>query len=482
MRAMASTELTFEDIEAGFRRRRTRLRVFFGALAACAVIALAVVGVLSLRRTPEQRFRRSTLGVALSSYLTDYQVYRTRSRPRADELRQELLSSRVERALGPEGFGAFSNAIAAIGAAERSPESIDAALAPIMRSLDVVDARLGDLHQPAFVSGYGQGSPGERTVWITSYYVRRRMETRGASSRMRAVWGVRLDSLNLADLMVWKADASEWVLLSFDLVEEDFVRKLLKLVAGHERTRALADSADAVTREIYASSKLTQKDAADIDDWLSKRNLSALGLKANGYAIDTTDRLQLPNWAVRALEETHGGGPDVDTMLRMNEALGAYRDAFSSAVDLLASLQEEQFVVRLLEEPRLRDTPVPALASRSLDSPELRASASALLALLARPQACPRLALWHVARWAYDDTFGAVFRRMGATVLGAVLRELGLPDEWTWAGATPADDNLATPLRAALARPPADVQAAAGRAYQAMFGRAAPVYERAALP
>ena len=67
-------------------------------------------------------------------------------------------------------------------------------------------------------------------------------------------------------------------------------------------------------------------------------------------------------------------------------------------------------------------------------------------------------------------------------MLGAVLRELGLPDEKTWAGATPADDTFAAPLRSALVRPPADVQAAAGRAYQTMFGRAAPVYERAVLP
>jgi hypothetical protein len=352
-----------------------------------------------------------------------------------------------------------------------------------MRALDVVDTRLGEQHEPAFVSGYGVGSSGERTVWITSYYVRRRSETRGESSRLRAVWGVRLDSLNLADLVVWKANASDWVLLSFDLVEEDFVRTLLKPVAGHERMPGLAEAADAITGEVLASSKLPRQDAAAIDDWLSRRNLSALQLKAKGYVIDTTDRLQLPNWAARALEETHGGGPDVDTMLRMNDALGAYRDAFSSAVDLLASLQEEEFVVRVLEEPRVRDTSVPALAARNVDVPELRAFASSLLALLAHPQPCPRLALWRVARWAYDDeAFGAPFRRLGAVVLGAVLRELGLPDEKTWGGATPADETFAAPLRAALARPPADVQAAAERAYQAMFERAAPVYERALLP
>jgi hypothetical protein len=482
MRRMLEADPTFEAIEAGFRRRRTRLRVVFGVLAGCAVVGLLAVVALGLRRTPEQRFRRSTLGVALSSYLTDYQVYRTRSRPRADEARKDLLSSGVERALGSEAFGAFSSALAAIGAAQHSTESTDTALASIVRALDVVDTRLGEQHQPAFVSGYGVGSPGERTVWITSYYVRQRSETRGESSRMRAVWGVRLDSLNLADLVVWKADASEWVLLSFDLVEEDFVRTLLKPVAGHERMPGLAEAADAITGEILASSKLTQKDAAAIDDWLSRRNLSALQLKANGYLIDTTDRLQLPNWAVRALEETHGGGPDIDTMLRMNDALGAYRDAFSSAIDLLASLQEEEFVVRLLEEPRLRETPVPALAARNVDAPELRAFASSLLALLAHPQPCPRLALWRVARWAYDDAFGAPFRRLGTTVLGAVLRELGLPDEKTWGGATPADDVFAAPLRAALARPPADVQAAAARAYQAMFAPAAPVYARTMLP
>jgi hypothetical protein len=485
MRRMLDADPTLsslEAIEAGFRRRRARVRVVFGVLAACAIAGLLAVLALSLRRTPEQRFRRSTLGVALSSTLTDYQVYRTRSRPRADEARKDLLSSDVERALGPEALGAFSSALAGIGAAERSTENIDLAMDPIMRALEVVDTRLGEQHQPAFVSGYASGSPGERTVWITSYYVRRRSEIRGWSGRLRAVWGVRLDSLNLADLLVWKADASQWVLLSFDLVEEDFVRTLLKPVAGHERMRGLAEAADAITGEVLASSKLLPKDAAEIDDWLSRRNLSALQLKAKGYVIDTTDRLQLPNWAVRALEETRGGGPDVDTMLRMNDALGAYRDAFSSAVDLLASLQEEEFVVRVLEERGLREVPVPVLAARNLDVSELRGLASSLLALLAHPQPCPRLALWRVARWAYDDAFAAPFRRLGAIVLGAILRELGLPDEKTWAAATLGEETFAAPLRAALARPPADVQAAAGRAYQAMFERAAPVYEREVLP
>jgi hypothetical protein len=64
-----------------------------------------------------------------------------------------------------------------------------------------------------------------------------------------------------------------------------------------------------------------------------------------------------------------------------------------------------------------------------VDYPDLRAASSSLLSLLARPQVCPRLALWRVAAWAYDDVYNAAAHRVGAVVLGAVMRELGLPDE-----------------------------------------------------
>jgi hypothetical protein len=474
---------TLEAIEEGFRRRRRRFRVVVGVAGACAAVGIVVALALLLRSTPEQKFRRSALGEALSTHLTDYVVYSARSRPLADAARKELLSSRVERALGPEAYGAFSTALDVAVRAQRSHEDVDAAMAPLFRELDAVDRRLSETHQPAFVTAYAYGSPGERTVWITSYYVRARAETVVDGARGRVVWGERLDSLNLTDLLAWKADASEWTLLSVDLIEEDFVRTLLKAVAVREPLRGMPEATAAVAGEIYASSKLTQKDAAAIDDWLGRRNLAALDLKAAGYAIDTTDRLQLPNWAVRELEGSRGRAVQVDTMLRMNEALGAYREGFSSAVDLLASLHEQEFLVRLLEAPHQRDSSVQALAAQGVDYPDLRAAASSVLALLARPQVCPRLALWRAAAWAYDDRlYNVAMRRVGIVILGALMRELGLPDENEWAGQTPADDKFAAALRAAIARPPADVQAAAGRAYAALFGHPPPSYSRTLLP
>jgi hypothetical protein len=473
---------TLDAIEEGFRRQRRRFRIVVAVVAACAAIAAAVALVIALRPTPEQKFRRSALGVALSSRLTDYIVYSGRSQQRAEEAKKELLSPGVERALGAAGFGALSSALDAAARAGRSHEDTDAAMAPIFRELDAVDRHLSEQHQPAFVTAYAYGKPGERSVWITSYYVRVRAETVLDGARARVVWGERLDSLNLTDLVAWKADASEWALLSVDLIEEDFVRTLLKALAVNEALRGLPEATTAVAGEIFASSKLTPKDAAAIYDWLGRRNLAALELKAAGYTIDTTDRLQLPNWAVRSLEEASGSAVQVTTMLRMNEALGAYREAFSSAVDLLASLHEQEFLVRLLEMPRQKDTPVQALAARGVDYPDLRAAASSVLSILARPQSCPRLALWRVAAWAYDDTYNAATHRVGAVVLGAVMRELGLPDDSQWAGQTPADDKLGGALRAAIARPPGDVQAAAGRAYAALFGHAPPAYSRVVLP
>jgi hypothetical protein len=486
----------FEALEQGFRRKRRTIRIVMVVLAALVLAAGAVALAFALRTTPEQKFRRSALGKALAEPLTDYVADVSRAPQRAAAARREVLTSSVEKQIGADTFAALRKALEAMRPAEQSNEDVDTATKPLFEALNDLDAHLTDGHVPAFLSAYARGGAGNRSVWITSYYARQRSETTVEGAPLRAVRGVRIDSLNLTDLSGWKAAASDWVLMSFDLVQEDFVRELLKPIArraplgrpagvppeDHTPPAELAREASAtIATEVYASSRLTPEDAVTIEDMLSRRNVAALELKERGYAIDATERLQLPRWASRALENSRGEAPQVDEMLRMDDRLGAYDESFSSAVDLLAALEEQEFVVRLLEQKRLKDTPVDAFAAQNADSAELRAVASSELSKLTRPQPCPRLALWRTAKWAYDANYSGAAHRMAIAVLDSLFRQLGLPGSTEWVGESPLDEHFASALRAALAKPPAEVQAAASRAYEELFKRPPPAYAWKAL-
>jgi hypothetical protein len=485
-----------EALEQGFRRKRQAIRIVTIVLAALVLAAAAVALVFALRKTPEQKFRRSAFGKALAEPLTDYVADVARAPQRAAAARREVLTPDVEKQVGADTFAALRKALEAIRPAEKSNDDVETATRPLFEALNDLDARLTDGHIPAFLSAYARGAPGSRAVWITSYYVRQRSETTVEGAVLRAVRAVRIDSLNLTDLTGWKAAASDWVLMSFDLVQEDFVRDLLRPIARHAPLGRPAgvppedhtppaelarEASAAVAAEVYASSHLTPDDAATIEDMLSRRNVAAVELKERGYTIDSTDRLQLPRWMTRALENSRGDAPQVDEMLRMDDRLGAYDEPFSSAVDVLASLEEQEFVVRLLEEKRLKDIPVDAFAAQNADSPELRAIASAELLKLARPQPCPRLALWRAAKWVYDAGYSGAAHRMAIAVLDALFRQLGLPGSAEWVGESPLDEHFASALRAALTKPPAEVQAAASRAYQEIFRRPPPAYASKAL-
>jgi hypothetical protein len=486
----------FEALEQGFQRKRRIVRVVTIVLAGLALAGGATALGFALVKTPEQKFRKSAFGKVLADPLTDYVAAVARAPEHAANARRDVLTSAVEKQIGADTFGALRMALDALPPATQSTEDIDTAMKPLLEALAAVDARLADRHVPAFLSAYSRGQAGARGVWITSYYVRQRSETTVEGQSLPSVVGRRIDSLNLADLTGWKATAAESVLMSFDLVEEDFVRDLLKPIArkapmgrpegvppeDHTVPAELAREATAaISTEVLAASRLKPDDAVAVDDLLSRRNVAALELKEKGYAIDATDRLQLPRWMARALESARGTAPQVDEMLHMDDALGAYDEPFFAAVDLLASLEEQEFVVRLLEETRLKDVPVDVFIAQNADSPELRAIASAELSKLARPQPCPRLALWRTARWAYDAAFSGAAHRMGIAVLDALFRQLGLPGSAEWVGESPLDEHFAGALRGALSKAPAELQAGASRAYEELFKRPLPAYSRRSL-
>jgi hypothetical protein len=174
--------------------------------------------------------------------------------------------------------------------------------------------------------------------------------------------------------------------------------------------------------------------------------------------------------------------PMLEQVLKLDEQLQGYKRGFVTALDLLADLEEAEFVVSLLERERLKDTSLEVFKKDEIDTPEFRSIASAELAKLAHPQACPRLALWRTAEHAYSRSYSGWGHRVGRLVLVALFKELGVTAPSDLTRKDLDDEDFAAALLAALEKPPAELALAAGRAYQAVFGQAAPAFERAPSP
>jgi hypothetical protein len=495
---VGAVRAAYADLAKPFVTRRRHFWFFSLGLLTAVLGALAAALVVYLAPTPEERFRKSPLGAALADPLSDYIVAMGRDdmKAAAENARQKVLTKAVKNQVGPAAYGALETALARARVAQLSDDAdTNAAMKPVFVSLNELNAKLLAAHIPAFVSAYGRGAPGERSVWLTSYYAPYRAELAFEGGTMRVVRGRRLDGLNLSDYELWKDDSADWMLVATDEVEEEFVRTLLRPLAkggplGHEPyadddhlpSAELRKRAGAlVAAEITAASKLTQADAAAVDDAIARRNTAAAELKARGFGIESSDRLELPPNLARGLDRVRGSQPWAAEVLHMDDAIAPYRAAVAPAVDLLSALREEEFVVELLEQKRLKDTTLASLAADRVDVPVLRGVASSLLSLLARPQSCPRLALWLVAGWAYEERYASATHVTGAVVLDALFGQLGLPRRDHWEYEIPDGDTFASALKAALEKPPVEVQVAAGRAYAQIFGRDVPVLVRTVL-
>jgi hypothetical protein len=447
--------------------------------------------------TGEERFRGTSLGQALQGPLTEWVVAMDANQSQQAALqRWQIVSPLVLAQVGVKPHASLGSVLDAAEAAHVSEEpTTGAAFEPLMSALNVLNSSLASSRVPAYLSAYGRGEPGRRVVWLASYYARKRDDIAMEGVHSRATWGVRLDYLNLADSVAFKLDAEDATLLSLDRLEEELIHNWLRPIG---RDEAMAEAATLsrdqpggialsrslgplVGNEIAEAAHLSKEEAKTIASLIENRNTAAAELNAKGYRIALRERLSLDHTTGVGLERLRGQEPQIDEILKQEALLGSYVKALSPAVDLLAMLVEEEFVAHLAETSRLRDTPVPALAEVALDVPAFRGRVSAELAKLARPQACPKLALWRTARLAFSDEFSHEVHGVGRVVLDALFKQLGLPGGSAWEGEGLEGRNLPRVLQSALEKPSAEVRAAAARAYEDVFRVPPPRFAREEL-
>jgi hypothetical protein len=480
--------------EPGPTAPRARSRRFWPITSPLVVALLAtIVGAASWYAAPylvpsaEDRFRKTAFGASLDEPLTDY-VSEVGHGKEIDALpfKEELLAPAVEREIGAGAFTALGRAVDLLPQASASPiPSTDAAAAPLFDALNALNSELLEHGVPALLLGYAQGGAEARAVWITSYFVERRTELRFDGLPFRTAWGRRIDGLNLVDDVLYKADAEDWVVLSLERVEEELVKTLLGAMANgaplgpteyHPTdTSSRAQQARALgpllAEEMAARAHVNPAEAERAFRAIKSRNDATLDLRTRGYSIEPSYALQLPPWLVRRVTRTRAtrpaDAPLIEDLLRMNTRMAIYRQSIAPAVDELASLEEEEFAGRLSYE-RLEDADASRPWAAGMTK-AMRAVASSRLALLARPQGCPRLALWRVASLVYQPLSSADYE-VGSALVRSLLEQLALPSD----GSGAALDRM-------MRMPPERVRDAAQRAYRELFGRVPPVLTRKPL-
>ena len=474
--ARARRELAAQHPEVLFTRgdRRSDL---LGLLAAIAVLAVAG-GLLAWRsRTPAtaaESFAASAFGRASTNHgrSTSRRSAARGERRQAAEARHELLSKGVEKQLGREAFQKLGDVLdTARVYAAGSADDPAAAQTAYWSALNGLDAQLESRGVPGFVGGYSTGAGDSRAVWVLGYFARARASVRvGDGPAVRVVWGRRIDSLNLTDSEASLDGMSEWAILSLDALEGEFLTNELPamvrdapmhLLAGEvtEQGPALElgrKAASLVADEIVRGSRLSREDAAAISEILAQRAANEQVLVERGLTLRARQRLRFTASAARSLRRYDDFV--ITQLLKGDEALADYEEAVASAVDLLAADEEATFV--------------PRVADKTGDDRTRPIMGGQLLAL-ARSSTTPRLTLWRAAQQAARGGYG---RRAGLMVFEALFRELGVAD-----GLDGFGDPFATALLRALEKDPAEVRAAAGRAYASLLGHEPPAVLRTAL-
>jgi hypothetical protein len=230
------------------------------------------------------------------------------------------------------------------------------------------------------------------------------------------------------------------------------------------------------------TTKVSTSDAESLHRAIAQRNEIAGSLVKVGYRFQATSGIELPASTVRRVTQAKDENPSdralLEDFLRMNDRAASHRRDVAPAVAVLIRLEEEELGGQLAEQKRLEGAVTPKLGDLGAN-PSNRNAVAASLGLVARPQTCPRLALWRLVKPLFDDSSS------GAAVATAAAKPLLARLNLLPRDASPYiedTDAFMRAIAAALELPPERVRDAARETYKELFGREPPSFAHKPLP
>jgi hypothetical protein len=290
----------------------------------------------------------------------------------------------------------------------------------------------------------------------------------------------------------YKSGEGRSVIIALDDLEGDVLRELLpalggdgKLPLGANAYESVASSTvpkaqkrltELVRGEIAKAGLIGESLALEIAELVSRRDVVLTQLRFEGRG---GKKLRLsPRWTeeLRAMHDL-----TANQALKLDDRLASpeYARAIAKVVDVLAILQEEEFVGYLHAYKEKMESPeeLKAIAGNSVLS---RASLAARLALLARPQAYPFVELSRIATIAMTPSWSSWEVRATLVTIATLARELGHERELVARGSVDRD-AVSDAMVDIASHSPDEIRGAADRVYNKLFGRPVPKLSRQGL-
>jgi hypothetical protein len=460
---------------------------FWPIVAALGIAVTVVAGFFvakAIAPTPEERFRRSPVGVALVRDLSGYVTSLGKSAAERKEAKAAFLSEPVRAQLGGDLSLKLDAVLVQAAVAQAGLEATGSEAQPLRTAIDDCNDGFVSAKVPAFLDAYAaDGDRGARSLWLMAFYAPDRYELAIDGRTLRLARGRRLDPLNLTTTFyVWRRQASRWAAISLGGIEQKLAREILPTIGGDvplayegfpaAETARLSKALAGPLREAYVGGS-----GVAIDDLRALHHAAAALLesaarhRADTNVVIANESLILPPEEVANLEKHRHRYLHLDDALRAHERLLARRAQLDAVTAVGAEITESVFFgENLLEEVGLE--PTEASREAGIASKLFVASARARLALLADEGHAPALAIEALVRESITRS-----QRVTPFLLGELAKALGR----TKPEGEGAREAFVANVEFLMTKPRAEIAAAARGIHERLFGKPAPVLARTRL-
>lgn len=471
-------------------RRLLTLLVALGVLAGAGLLLF-----LKLRPSDEARFISSPLGLALAEPLTRFSDGNASSKREA--ARKDILAEPVRKQIGDEAFKLLEIALdgpTEFTTSKNPPEEDGKVLADKAKAFN--DA-LEKQKIPGFLGVEMSARKDDtRTAGLFAMQVHERAKVTVNDKTLDVTWGYRLDEGRVGRARVARPLGADWAVVSLDVVANIWPKLIIPTVMLQKSSGSMKEASKEMLDFEKLVGKIIREDirsCVGVDDATMERLTDEIQQRDDRYKqveknFKLEDKMDKPTIfqtpAARVELNKMKDDALVAEALEWDDRLRSDYDPISKVLAPFARAEEEFYLYGLLAEEKIVDGASKEDAPEEEDpdaprrspSPKLLSSTISLagrLAALSRDSKCYKLeSAYHL----YQSVI--YLMKEDVLMLGSLLGELGLATHETWGTRGINQTLLGSTLTEALGKSPAELRAAAAKAYEKWFGHGPMEYKR----
>lgn len=492
----AAVSKAFEAQAKPWEQARKPRRLLTLLVAVSVLAGAGLLLYLKLRPSNEARFISSPLGLALAEPLTRFSEGNESSKREA--ARKDILAEPVRKQIGDDAFKLLEIALdgpSEFTTSKNPPEQDGKTLADKAKAFNEA---LEKQKIPGFLGVEANARKDDtRTAGLFALQVHERAKVTVNDKTLDVTWGYRLDEGRAGRARVARPLGADWAVVNLDTVANIWPKLIIPTVMLQKASGNMKEAAKELLDFEKLVGKIIREDirsCVGVDDATMERLTDEIQQRDDRYKqveknFKLEDKMDRPTIfqtpAARVELNKMKDDPLVAEALEWDDRLRSDYDPITKVLAPFARAEEESYLYGLLAEEKIvaksepkepeeddlearprrgRRPPVDTLSTISL---------AGRLAALSREGKCPKL---ETAYHLYQSVLN--LSPEDVMVLGSLLGELGLATDETWAPYGINQSLLGSTLAEALGKSPADIRAAAVKAYEKWFGHAPLEYKR----